>query len=664
LTVRTPQAAAFPGDRSITATLPVLIWIMAEDGAITYGNRRWHEYTARDVGGLSNFDMSREFVHPEDRARVEAYWVQLHAVREAGDIDFRIRRADGAYRWHHASVSPRFDAQGVMLDWIGTAVDIHSQKRNELALQLLADINEALASAVDLASVFWASALTVPSVSDWCVVHLLAEDGSIDTASIRHRDPAKVALATEMVRLYPLGRSSPTARVIDGGRTVFLREVPSEVHHATAQDARHLEMLEALDIRSAVTVPLRGRGPVFGALQFSNGTGGHVFDDADVQVAELIAKRLAHAIENVRAFERERKVASTFQLAALPKSLPVYDDVSLDAVYLPAASEAEVGGDWYDAFEAQGKLVVSIGDVTGKGLDAAVLMGSVRHAIRVAAYQGLEPDAILSAANVALRAEFPDPFVTAFVGILERRTRRFTFASAGHPMPFLRTAEAHVREIGGSAGPPLGLAEDSPMLWRATLPEDGLLVLFTDGLVESTHDVLVGLDRVRAILSSEAIAHVAAPAKLIRDSVLFDGVRDDIAILSISFDRNPRWRFDAEDATAAHAARASFIAGLRPLVEPDADLDSAELVFGELTGNVVRHAPGPIDIGLAWDGATPVLHVVDRGGGFAYAPHAAEAMDESGRGLAIVGLLADEVRVRRLPGRGTHVSARLRLRAK
>jgi anti-sigma regulatory factor (Ser/Thr protein kinase) len=263
-----------------------------------------------------------------------------------------------------------------------------------------------------------------------------------------------------------------------------------------------------------------------------------------------------------------------------------------------------------------------------------------------------------------LRGEFPEPFVTAFVGILDRKTRRFAFASAGHPMPFLRTAEARVREIGGSPGPPLGLVENPPMLWRATLPEDGLLVLYTDGLVESTRDLLGGLERVRAILASEAITHVGAPAKLIRDSVLYDGVRDDVAILTISFDRNQYWRFDAEDATAAHAARASFIAGLRPMVKPDADLDGAELVFGELTGNVVRHAPGPIDIGLAWDGPVPVLHVVDRGAGFEYEQHEAAAMDEGGRGLAIVELLADEVRVRRLPGRGSHVSARLRILAK
>lgn len=648
----------------MTATLPVLVWITNPDGTVAYANGRWEEYAGRDVSGMPRIEVAATFVHPDDRERFERHWGRSAELGEPGDLDFRIRRADGIYRWHHASVAPRFDAGGELQDWIATAVDVDTQKRNELGLQLLADINEALASALDVEQTMWAVDLVVPAVSDWCVMHLLTEGGAIETTAVRHRDPAKVALAHEMVRRYPVGRASPTARVIGTGETLFLPAVDPAVRRATAQDARHLAYLEALDIASSIIVPLRGRGAVFGALQFSNGASGHIFDNADVRVAELVAKRLALAIENARAFERERRLADTFQLAALPQSLPCLGGVTLDAVYLPAAAEAEIGGDWYDAFAAGDKLIVSIGDVTGKGLEAAVLMSSVRHAIRVAAYQGLEPDAILAAVNVALRAEFPDRYVTAFVGALDPETRRFAFASAGHPMPFLRTAEAHVREIGGSAGPLLGLVDTPPMLWRATLPPDALLALYTDGLIESTRDVLVGIERVRAILASDAISHVAAPARLIRNAVLFDGIRDDIAILTIAFGRDPRWTFDAEDATAAHAARASFVAALGERVAPGADLDAAELVFGELIGNVVRHAPGPIDVGLSWDGRTPVLHVIDAGPGFIPTPHAVGTFDESGRGLPIVGMLSEQLQVQRLPGRGTHVSARLRLRAR
>ncbi|BDE06812.1 hypothetical protein WPS_20880 [Vulcanimicrobium alpinum] len=661
--MRSPQRAERAVDPSITASLPVLVWITAPDAGLVYANERWREYTGSDVLGLSRFEVTEQFVHPDDRVRVNDYWKARRLRREPGEIDFRIRRADGGFRWHHASVAPRIGPDGDVVDWIGTAVDVDVPKRNEFALQLLGDINDALASALDLDQVFWAVGLVVPNVADWCVIHLLCDDGTIETPAIHHRDPAKVTLAREMVALYPVGYRSPTARVIDTGETLFIPVVPPELRGAAARDARHRAMLERLDIQSGIIVPMRGRGRVFGALQFSNGAGERTFDAIDLRTAELIAKRLALAIENARAFERERRVADTFQLAALPQSLPRIEDIGLDAIYIPAASEAEIGGDWYDAFAAQGNLVVSIGDVTGKGLEAAVLMSSVRHAIRVAAYQGLEPDAILAAANVALCAEFPDRYVTAFVGVLEPRTRRFAFSSAGHPMPFLRTAEARVREIGGAAGPPLGLIDAPPTLWRATLPEDGLLALYTDGLIESTRDVMDGLERVRAILAAEAIAHVAAPARLIRNTVLHDGIRDDVAILTITFDRERRWTFDAEDAFSAHAARASFVESLRPLVPPDADLDAAEIIFGELVGNVARHAPGPIDIGLTWDGDVPVLHVVDSGAGFDLVHTTADAMDESGRGLAIAEVLADELRVRRLPGRGSHVSARLRLRA-
>jgi anti-sigma regulatory factor (Ser/Thr protein kinase) len=217
----------------------------------------------------------------------------------------------------------------------------------------------------------------------------------------------------------------------------------------------------------------------------------------------------------------------------------------------------------------------------------------------------------------------------------------------------------------GIASPPLGLgiAEAPPIHVAADLVDGTLLALYTDGLIESTRDVLEGEDRLLAAVRSDALLHTSSPAGFIRDAVLHDGVRDDVAVLTLYVGRRAHWSFDGSDAMAAHGARASFVRALREAGAPDSDFGAAELIFGELVGNVVRHAPGRIEIDLVWSGEAPVLHVLDRGASFDLAAVLpTDVMQESGRGLFLVELLGEGFAVDALPRRGNHARVTLPIR--
>jgi anti-sigma regulatory factor (Ser/Thr protein kinase) len=360
------------------------------------------------------------------------------------------------------------------------------------------------------------------------------------------------------------------------------------------------------------------------------------------------------------------RAAKRFQKAALPHSLPRVPGFAFDAYYRAGSDAASLGGDWYDAFTlADGSVLVSVGDVSGTGVDAAIVMASVRHVFRGVAQINPDPRLVLEAADRALRAENPESFVTAFVGIVDPITAQITYASAGHPRPFLRKADGSVTEL-AAFGFPLGLPfDDRRHVETMELPLDSVLVLYTDGLVEGERDAIAGEATLRFALGTVVPASVENVAVAVHDAVLGGPSRDDVAVLTVRHvprDRATetviRWSFDARDADAARAVRAEFVAALAAArFAPDA-LANAELVFAELVSNVVRYAPRWVDIALDVSGALPVLHVLDGGPGFRHQPKLpAGVLSETGRGLFIVSRLTEEFHVTKRPRGGSHARA-------
>jgi anti-sigma regulatory factor (Ser/Thr protein kinase) len=343
--------------------------------------------------------------------------------------------------------------------------------------------------------------------------------------------------------------------------------------------------------------------------------------------------------------------------------LPSINGLAFDGVYVPARREARLGGDWYDAVRlADGRIVVSIGDVTGSGLSAAVTMISMRQVMRGVAQIYADPVAIIEAADRTLKTERPELMVSSFVGIIDPVERTLVYVSAGHPPPMLRTIDGKITSLPGR-GLPLGLRlheQISPH--TIDIPDGSLIVFYTDGLTEATRDPVEGEQRLHTLLRNDSIGGRPRPALAIHDAMLPHGTHDDVAILTVLTDSIPtrehRWRFLSDDAVAARRTRGEFAEVLRTTGVAAENCYTAELIFGELIGNVVRYAPGPVDVELDLSGANPVLHVLDRGNGFALSPKLPkDLLSERGRGLFLIWSLAIDFNVTYRRGGGAHARA-------
>ena len=384
----------------------------------------------------------------------------------------------------------------------------------------------------------------------------------------------------------------------------------------------------------------------------------------------LRARRLSLQLRELSdAYEHERRIARRLQAAGLPNAFPDVPGLEFDAFYRAGMDEALIGGDWYDVLRlADGRVVLSVGDVSGAGLEAAVTMNNVRQALRGVAQVHPDPGLMLDAADRALALEADEQQVTAFVGVFDCVTGFLAYASAGHPPAMLRLRDGSLHEL-TTAGLPLGVADPAPRLAESVaIPAGAMLVIYTDGLTEARHDVLEGQERLRrAILAQETRAS-HEPALALHDAVLDEAAHDDVAILVMRTSEGPadtdvlrRWSFDSADAGSARGVREHIVAMLEQGGFSSPALFAVELVYGELVGNVVRYAPGIVDVVLDMSARAPVLHVLDHGAGFRMTPRLPyDDMSERGRGLFIINELVDQFHVLRRSSGGSHASAVLR----
>jgi len=372
--------------------------------------------------------------------------------------------------------------------------------------------------------------------------------------------------------------------------------------------------------------------------------------------------------------ERERKISMTFQRAVLPAALPQVSGCTFDAVYEPGFGESDVGGDWYDALTLpDGRIFVSIGDVAGGGLEAAVIVGVARQVMRGIAQLHPNPTLMLDAADRALSLEYPNAVVSTWVGLIDLVTRTISYASAGHPPPIVVSRDGRVRELDDPQTLLIGLREGHRGYTNVVRIEPGdTLVLYTDGVTEAGRDVIAGTRALHEAAATLAAAE-AHPADAIRRRVIPDGSVDDVAILVVRTDcagvaerAIDRWSLDVRDPAAARAVRAAFVVALEHNGHTGEECAHAETIFGELVANVVQHGGDATQIEIALDhgGKHSVLHFLDRGQGFSEAGRLpVNLYAESGRGLFVIRTLAADFTLSDRPGGGSHARVVLRARA-
>lgn len=653
--------------RRLADIMPQLMWTTDGAGAIDWYNARWYDYTGRDpADGPYDGD---DLYHPDDVDAMESYWAISQATGEPFDMELRIRDRNGSYRWFLSRATAARDSSGRIERWYGSDTDVDDERRLTRSVAALNELGRSLGETLGLAATMDVALTTfVPEYADWAFVTLSDDDGDVRLGAVRHGDRRhQDALAAHIGEVYaradaPMG----TATVARTGRPYQSSDLDYAVVAAVIEPAL-LDTFWKAGIGSLLIVPMTVGSVVRGTLNLVRYDRSRPFEKDELPMYEEFARRLGPAIANAELYERERRVAQSFQQAALPAELPNREGYRFSAIYEAGKAEALVGGDWYDAFTlADGRIVISIGDVAGSGLQAAVTMSSVRQSIRAVAQVHAEPALMLAAADRSLRSESPDRFVTAFVGVIDPVSRAFSYAGAGHHPPLVRSGDGSIAEY-FAPGLPLGLRDgDRGVTLATTLPEDAFIVLYTDGLIESTHDADEGDRRVRAALADPTTVTSDYPAAAIRDAVLVEGSRDDVAILTVSIGKPPElaiWSFDARDGAAAIHAKREIGERLREAGHSADRIVTAELLISELIGNTVRYAPGPIEVMLERPAADPIVHVLDRGPGFAFsAKLPPDLFSESGRGLFLIATLAADLTVALRPDGGSHARVLLAVR--
>jgi sigma-B regulation protein RsbU (phosphoserine phosphatase) len=253
--------------------------------------------------------------------------------------------------------------------------------------------------------------------------------------------------------------------------------------------------------------------------------------------SERVLREHAMELANEKAdlYHRQRDAAIVLQNALLPRAFPRTDRVRFNGVYVAAAIDGFVGGDWYDVLAIDKKRIfVSIGDVAGHGLDSAVIMGNVKQSMRMAAREFEAPEELLLRLNAMLCDEDFGRIVTTFLGFLEPETGKMTYANAGHPPPIIRRPDGTVTML-DTGDDPLGFESPNKRVGNTiTLDPGSLLVLYTDGLTEAQRNVLEGERILCEAVRSHAVAQAKNPAEALRRAVIPRGSHDDVAILTVT----------------------------------------------------------------------------------------------------------------------------------
>jgi anti-sigma regulatory factor (Ser/Thr protein kinase) len=404
--------------------------------------------------------------------------------------------------------------------------------------------------------------------------------------------------------------------------------------------------LRELGFRSLMAAPLEARGRLSGVIQV--GTIGRRLSDEDVGLLRFAADRVALVIDQVRLFEREHRIAETLQRSLLPEKLPELPGLAVSARYLPAAAEAEVGGDWYDVIAIPGGRVgLVMGDVAGKGLAAASMVGRLRSALRAYALEGHTAAATVDRLNRLVWTELEESqMATLIYVVIDPAEGEVTWVNAGHLPPLLVVGDRLPHFLEGERSVPLGVLpfpnfEEN----NVRMEPGGMVVLYTDGLVERPG---AHLDDGLAQLA-EMVKDAVEPEQLcdlvLETMVPAGGASDDVALLALQ-NTEIADRFDVEFSTepeALAAMRSLLRRWLRYANGSDQEIAEITTACGEAATNAIEHAGAsgdtPFQVGGELSGREVAITVRDYG---AWRP---PREGDQGRGLSLMRALMDSVEV-------------------
>jgi PAS domain S-box-containing protein len=351
----------------------------------------------------------------------------------------------------------------------------------------------------------------------------LALKAAHPTVALRAADTPGDLAAYEGDRLVTL--------CVHTGRPVLVRHVREDDLRRIARDPEGSTLLARAGVHSYLAVPLIARGEVLGALDLKRTRNPLPFDEDDVVLATELAGRAAVAMDNARWYQSVRNTALTLQRSLLPDHAPHHTGLDLATRYQPAQTTSEVGGDWYDVIPLAGdKTALVVGDVMGNGIDAAATMGRLRTATCAYADLDLAPETVLQHLD-KITCDLEHYIVTCLYAVYDPHHKRCHIANAGHMPPALVRTGSAPTLLNLPTGAPLGVGGIAFETCTTDLDPGDLLVLYTDGLVETRHHSID--DRLNALL-----AFLDQPQRPLEETcdLLLHGLRhpddhDDVALL-------------------------------------------------------------------------------------------------------------------------------------
>jgi anti-sigma regulatory factor (Ser/Thr protein kinase) len=594
-----------------------------------------------------------------------------------------VNQMPGQLRDHAMDVdlSPVKDPAGRVCGVLVVAVDVTEQ---HLARQRLALLNEAstrIGCTLDMTRTAEELVeVAVPGLADFATIDLLDSvfRGDEPTSSpfafnvpLRRMACGSVLDGSPEALVRPgqvsyYSEHSPSAPRMTSGLLLNQPDLQRNLDRWAERDPEQAAHTVRYGFHSLMVVPVRARGVTLGIAVFGRHRRPEPFQDEDLVLAEEIVARAAVCIDNARRYTRERATALTLQHSLLPRHLPRQAAVHVATRYLPSGSRDAVGGDWFDVIWLSGSRVgLVVGDVAGHGMHAAATMGRLRTAVRTLADMDLEPGELLTrlddvVTRLADEEGLPpdgegaaDLSATCLYAVYDPVSRCCTLARAGHPPPAVVCPGGTAEFLDLPAGPLLGLGGLPFEETEVVLPEDSLLVLYTDGLIESRQrDIDTGLTAMREALNDVCLQPDGLPppdapwpetvCDTLLKALLPDRAEDDAALLiartcALPADRIVSWDLPAEPAVVADA-RAQAARQLAAWGLEEATF-TTELIVSELLTNAIRHAEPPIRLRMILDCALS-CEVSD---GSSITPHlcCADRYDEGGRGLLLVARLTE-----------------------
>ncbi|MET0771036.1 MAG: SpoIIE family protein phosphatase [Solirubrobacteraceae bacterium] len=588
-------------------------------------------------------------------------WMRaLGDERPAPMLMRRVDLATGAQQWLLSKATVLHGGDGRPHLVMNVTEDVTAATRAQIARRLMVEAGRLLSETTDMAMTLeHVAALVVPELADWCSIDLPGPAGFIHLAATAHIDPEKVAVARRLRAEQPVHVDDEglLSRVLQSG--VAARAMIDErmIAESTDDEERRAE-IAGLGLGALLSVPVRSGDDVLGAFTLVASQPHRRFDAFDEELAEALARRVGDALRNARLLRDRAEIAHVLSAGLRPDPAPRLPGCEVAAVYRPAGDDIEAGGDFYEVVDAPAGAIVMMGDVVGKGAQAAALSAVARVTLRTAGRLTGDPRAALDELNQMLRRRGGMSLCTAAaVALPSELPGEARVLLAGHPPPLL-VRGGKVRTV-GTHGPLLGAVDVADWAVEAvTLAPNDVLVLYTDGVLDAVlpGGEHFGEDRLHALVE-RAGGDVEAIAGTLEEQLPQLRLRDDIALLAIRCPGPPallaRGTLDgAADQVvelslpggveAPAAARRALSTALDGRVGERLTGD-ALIVVSELVTNAIRHGgsrgpDGTVRVDAALLDGLLRIEVTDPGPGFEPGGHGPRA--DGGYGLHLLDRLS------------------------